>query len=98
MKAMDSVCVWRSRRRDFGTSKWLGFIKHLFYVHNTGERSEPEKNYDNKIKTTIVPLSYTSNIHTRPHLWQISGGGGGPDPRSPPLDPRMMYQNSVSKL
>ena len=37
-------------------------------MFNTGERSEPENNYKNKIKIS---------------------GGGGPDPRSPPQDPRM---------
>ena len=25
-------CVWHSGRRDFGTWKWLGFIKYVFYV------------------------------------------------------------------
>ena len=30
----------------------------------------------------LDPLSYPSNIHIRPHLWQISGGSG---PSPPPL-------------
>ena len=36
----------------------------------------------------LDPLSYPSNIHTRPQLWQISGGGGGgfgPLVTDPPL-------------
>ena len=40
-------------------------------MFNTGERSEPEK-FD--YKKVLDPLSYPSNLHTGPHLWQISGG------------------------
>ena len=42
------------------------------------------------MKTNVGPPLlhvYPSSLYTRPHLWQISGGGGGgiPDPLSPPL-------------
>ena len=30
-----------------------------------------------KQKPPLNPLSYPSNLHTGPHLWQISVGGGG---------------------
>ena len=51
-------------------------------MYNTGERSEPEKIIIIRKKQPLDPLSYTY-IHIRPHLWQISGGGGVPDPLSP---------------
>ena len=40
--------------------------------------------YKNKRKQPLDPLSYPPNIHTRPYLWQISWGGGCPEP-PPPL-------------
>ena len=42
------------------------------------------------------PLSYPSNIHIRPHLWQISGGSGPPVP-PPTLDPRMHFFVCIGK-
>ena len=74
-------CVWRSGKRDLE----LGSDKDFSNIHSMYNK----KKNKNKVKTTLDPLSYPSNINTIPHLWQISGGGGGPDPRSPPLDPRM---------
>ena len=41
------------------------------------------------------PLSYPSNIHIRPHLWQISGGSGPPPPST--LDPRMHFSVFIGK-
>ena len=58
-------------------------------MYNIGERSELEKIIIIRQKQPLDPLSYASNIHTRPHLWQISGGGGVRTPGPPPLDPRM---------
>ena len=72
------------------TWKWFGFFKYLNYMYDTGERNEPEKIIKiRKKKQPLDPLSYPSNLHTRPHLWQISGGGGSGPPVPPPLDPRM---------
>ena len=51
---------------------------HVICLYNTGERSEPEKNDNNKIKQQLDPLFYPSSLYKRPHLWQISGGGSGP--------------------
>ena len=50
--------------------KWLGFFQNIYSMYITGDESEPE-NCNNKIKTTFGPLSYPSNIHTRPPvpLW-----------------------------
>ena len=48
------------------------------------------KKIDNTdIKTGIGPPHPPPNLHTGPHLWQISVGGGGSRPPVPPLDPRM---------
>ena len=59
---------------------------HVICWYNIGERSEPEKKIDNdKVNTTVGPLSYPSNLYTKPHLWQISGEGGGV--RTPPPPP-----------
>ena len=40
------------------------------------------------------PLSYPSNIHIRPHLWQISGD---PDPPPSTLDPRIHFSVFIRK-
>ena len=43
-------------------------------IHNTGERSEPEKNYDNKIKTTIgPPLIRLKHPYKTPPLTNLRG-------------------------
>ena len=63
MKARDSVY---DGRRDNPLNLELILFFYIYTLFNTGERSEPEKK---KIKTTFDPLSYPSNIHTRPHLW-----------------------------
>ena len=82
MKARDSVYdVIGEGTLELWSDKYL---LNIYSMYNTGERSEPEKKNYNKIKTPLDPISYASNIHPRPHLWQISGGGGGPDPQSPP--------------
>ena len=60
-------------------------------IYHAGERSEPEKNDNTEMKTGIGP----QNLHTGPHLWQISGGGGSRLP-VPPLDPRM--QGIISRV
>ena len=49
-------------------------IFQILTVFNTGERSELEKFDYKKYKQPLNPLSYPSNLHTGPHLWQISGG------------------------
>ena len=60
-------------------------------LYNTGERSEPEKNYNIKIKTTFgPPLLPIKHPCKTPPLTNLRGGGG-PDPRFPPLDPRMSF-------
>ena len=55
---------------------------------------ESQKKYTIKVNTTLAldrcwtpspTLSYPSNLHTGPHLWQISGGIQTPGP--PSLDP-----------
>ena len=62
--------------------KWLRFFQTFtLFIILTSEASQ-KKRYNtqcNKIKQPLDPLSFPSNIHTRPHLWQLSGGGGGPD-------------------
>ena len=83
-------CVWQEKGLPFEFGSDSDF-SNIYNMYDTGERSEPEKNIKIRWKQPLDPLSYPSNLHTRPHLWQISGGGGGPDPRSPPLDPRMLY-------
>ena len=54
-------------------------------MYNAGEREK-------KIKTTFGPISYSLNIHKRPHLSQISGGFGPPFP--PPFWIRAWYGES----
>ena len=50
-------------------------------LYNTGERSELEEKLIMIRQTQpLDPLSYPSNLYTRPHLWQISGGGGSGPP------------------
>ena len=71
----------------FHTEYWTWKYNVCIYVirlYNTGERSEPKKKLIILVtwKQPIDPLSYSSNLYTRPHLWQISGGGGQ-YPRSP---------------
>ena len=53
------------------------------------EREASQKNDNNKIKPNFGPLSYPSNIHTRPNLWQISRGEGMSGPPVPSLNLRM---------
>ena len=55
-------------------------------MYNTVERSEPEKNYNNKIKITFgPPLLPSKHPHKTPPLTNLRGrGGGGPDPCPPP--------------
>ena len=59
-------------------------------MYNTGERSEPEKNHKNKIKTTfeppLLPIKYP---HKTPPLINLRGVR---TPGPPPLDPRMIPQ------
>ena len=51
-------------------------------MYDTGERSEPEKNYQNKIKTTFgPPILPIKPPHKTPPLTNLRGG---PDP-GPPL-------------
>ena len=84
MKPRDSV---HDGRRGNPLNMEMIRIFQTFTLYNTGERSEPEKNYKNKIKTTfgtpLLPIKYP---HKTPPLTNLRGG---PDPRSPPLDPRM---------
>ena len=62
----------------------IRFIKYLFYVQYWRVKRAIKNYNNNKIKTTfLTPLSYASNIYTRPHLWQISGGVRTPGPPPP---------------
>ena len=66
-------------------------------MYNTGERSKPEKNYNNKIKTTFefppppTHQTFTQDPISDKYIWMCVCvcGGGVPEPRSPPPDPRM---------
>ena len=60
-------CVGRSGKRDLELGSDKDF-SNIHSMYNTGERSDPEKNYKNNLKTTLDPLSYQSNINTGPHL------------------------------
>ena len=54
-------------------------------MYNYGERSEPEKNYNNKIKTTFGPPSPTHQTSTRdpgPPLTNLKVGVRTPGPPS----------------
>ena len=60
---------------------------YICLYNTSGERSEPEKNVNNKMKTTFgPPLLLIKPLHKTPSLTNVRGG---PDPRSPPLDPRL---------
>ena len=48
---------------------------------NTGKRSKLEKIDNNKVNTTVRPLSYQTNLYTRP---TSNKSQGGLDPRFPP--------------
>ena len=50
----------------------------MYTMYDTGERSEPEKNYQNKIKTTFRPhLLPIKPPHKTPPPTNLRGGGGG---------------------
>ena len=80
MKAKDRVYdVLEEGTLELGSAEDLLIV---YSIYNTGERSEPEKNYNNKIKTTIgPPLLRLKHPHKTPPLTNLRGG---PDPRSPP--------------
>ena len=61
-------------------------------MYNTGERSEPEKKNNNKIKITFgPPLLPRKRQHKTPPLTNFGGGGSGPLPPPLPLDQRMKF-------
>ena len=62
-------------------------------MYDTDERSEPEKNIKIRKKNNLWTPSPTHQTSTQdPTSDKSQGGGGFPDPRSPPpLDPRMSY-------
>ena len=68
----------------FHTEYWTWKYNVCIYVirlYNTGERSEPEKIVNNKLKTTFgPPLLLIKPLHKTPPLTNLRGG---PDPRSP---------------
>ena len=72
----------------FHTEYWTWKYNVYIYVirlYNTGERSEPEKNVNNKLKTTFGPPLLLKPLHkTRP----LTNLRGGPPP---PLDPRLFH-------
>ena len=54
---------------------------YVIRLYNTGERSEPEKKDNNKLKTTFgPPLLHVliKPLHKTPPLTNIRGGGSGP--------------------
>ena len=63
-------------------------FSNIYNVLNTGERSEQEKNYKNKIKTTFGPPLIPIKLSTQDPTSDKSQGGV-PTPGPPPLDPRM---------
>ena len=96
VKACDSVHDgWTDNHFELGSDS---NFSNIYTMYNTGERSEPEKNYKNMIKTTfnppLLPIKYP---HKTPPL-EKSQGGGGPDPRSPPLDPRMFWLQNMQSV
>ena len=82
MKARDSVYDGR-RDNPFELVSDSNFSNIDIYNTCTGERSEPEKTYKNKIKTTFgPPLLPIKCPHKTPPLKNLRGGGC-PDPWSP---------------
>ena len=62
-------------------------------MYNAGERSEPGKIDNNKVKTTVGhPLLRMKPLHKTPPLTNLMGGLDPP----PPMDPRL--QNKTNKL
>ena len=60
---------------------------HMFVWYWRAKRAR--KNDNNKVKTTVgPPLLPIIPPHKTPPLTNLRGG---PDPRSPPLDPRLLY-------
>ena len=83
IKDRGTVTVYDGRRGYPLNLEVIRIFQIFTLLYDTGERSEPEKNIKIRWKQPFDPLSYPSNLHTRPHLWQISGGGGSGPP--PPL-------------
>ena len=88
MEAKDSVYNG-SRANPLWTWEWFGFFKYLHYVLLASGASQKKS-----LKTTfgppLLPIKYP---HKTPPLTNLRGGG--PDPRSPPLDPRMDFYLSI---
>ena len=67
--------------------EWLFHTKHciregsMYTVCKIMASDASQKKNDNKVNTTAGPPSL--DLFTRPHLWQISGGGGCPELRPP---------------
>ena len=77
----------------------IRFIKYLFYVQYWRVKRAIKNYNNNKIKTTfLTPLSYASNIYTRPHLWQISGGVRTPGPPPPLWIRAWWYVSDLKRL
>ena len=56
-----------------------------------------KKKFKNNLWTPLLPIKYP---HKTPPLTNLRGGGGGAglDPRSPPLDPRMLPPSTKKLL
>ena len=63
-----------------------GVCIYVIRLYNTGERSEPEKIDNNKVKTSVGPPP-THQASTQDPTSDKSQGGSGPP--VPPLDPRL---------
>ena len=72
MKPRDSV--HDGRRGNPLNMEMIRIFQTFYIIYNTGERSEPEKNYKNKIKTTfgtpLLPIKYP---HKSPPLTNLRG-------------------------